>query len=108
MYIKEIIKGCQGKKELFIFSARSISEKESKQLGYELQSHYTHTKLVNYNLSQLQKVTESYEKLWEISNVFSIKKQTKFLSKIDKSKWLHIVDSILKSSMLLVKAITEY
>lgn len=107
-YIKLISGGNKGKQELYIFSARSVSEKESKQLGQESPINYPNTKIINYNLSHLQKVAESFEKVWEVSNSFGTKKQTKFLSKLDKSRWLHIVESLIRSSMLVGKAILEH
>ena len=98
-FIKSISKGVNGRNELIIMSGRAQSEKEVSEIGFEQNQYYQNTRILHYHLTQTSKVGESFLKLWESSMHYSTsKKQGKFLSKLEKSKWLTLIESLIRNS----------
>ncbi|CDW76870.1 myotubularin-related protein 2 [Stylonychia lemnae] len=105
-YIKEINIESEGNSKLYIFSPY---DKDTKNIVCETEQAYPDTKLVKYGFHSQSKLAQAFEKMWQISNKYDkSKKKSKFLSKIEKSKWFNFIDNMILKSMLVHKALLQH
>eukprot|EP00347_Sterkiella_histriomuscorum_P021540 403333619 len=57
-------------------------------------------------VGQPSKISQAFEKMWQISNKYEkSKKKSKFLTKIEKSKWFLHIDNLIQKSFLVHRAL---
>ena len=98
-------KGNTGLQKLYIFNH---NEKEMKNDPREQPAKYDGAKVINYAFPEGKKIVAGFEKMWKYSNSYAeSKKKHKFFTKIDKTKWLTLIDNVIVKAFLIHKAFTQ-